>query len=155
VLPVLLLTKYSHLSLGEALKLTIFVHIVAEFVGSLWLALSFQLSHIFDGAGDIASITTENNQKKIDLDWAVSQLATTQDYCHDSTFWAFVTGALNYQVVHHLLPDVAQHHYPTIAPVVKQVCQEYGLPYLYTPSFSSVLKSHYQQLKNLSEKPSQ
>jgi len=153
VLPIAVLTQLGDVSLVEALKLTYLAHIISEFVGSLWLALSFQLSHIFEGAGDIAPVNVSKDQKGIELDWAVVQLATTQDYCHDSWFWAFVTGALNYQVVHHLFPDIAQHHYRAIAPVVKEVCLEFKQPYLCCPSFFEVLRSHYLQLKYMAQQP--
>jgi len=39
-------------------------------------------------------------------DWAQLQVETAQDYGHGGWYTTVLTGALNYQVVHHLFPQV-------------------------------------------------
>jgi len=33
------------------------------------------------------------------------------------------------QVVHHIFPGINQYYYPQIAPIVKQACKEFGVPF--------------------------
>ncbi len=40
-----------------------------------------------------------------------------------------MSGNLSYQVEHHLYPDMPSSRYKQIAPRVKKVCEDYGLPY--------------------------
>lgn len=79
-------------------------------------------------------------------DWAEMQVLTATDYAHDSTFWTYMSGYLNYQVVHHLLPSVAPHNYPALLPIVKQTCQDFDIKYTILPSFWSALASHLNHL---------
>eukprot|EP00094_Tigriopus_californicus_P012914 TCALIF_12487-PA protein Name:"Similar to des6 Linoleoyl-CoA desaturase (Synechocystis sp. (strain PCC 6803 / Kazusa))" AED:0.17 eAED:0.23 QI:211/0.5/0.66/1/0.5/0.66/3/0/199 len=52
-------------------------------------------------------------------------------------FLCFLNGGLNYQIEHHLLPRIHHGHYPKIAPVVKEFCQEKGIPYQHFPTVTS------------------
>jgi NADPH-dependent stearoyl-CoA 9-desaturase len=40
-----------------------------------------------------------------------------------------ISGNLGYQVEHHLFPDMPSTRYGEIAPRVRRLCKEYGLPY--------------------------
>ena len=40
-----------------------------------------------------------------------------------------MSGNLSYQVEHHLYPDMPSSRYKQMAPKVKAVCEQYGLPY--------------------------
>ena len=75
---------------------------VADLVSSYWLALTFQANHVVEGV----EWPLPNEKNEIDMDWAVMQVVTAQDYAHTSFFWANFAGALNFQVVHHLFPNV-------------------------------------------------
>jgi fatty acid desaturase len=100
--------------------------IISDLVSSYWLALFFQVSHIVKEV----EWPLPNEKNEVEIDWAEMQLLTTQDYGHDSLFWTTITGALNYQAIHHLLPHVHQYYYPEIGPLVKQVCKEHGVSFL-------------------------
>lgn len=54
------------------------------------------------------SSSTKQLAGVIDMDWAKLQVMTTIDYAHDSWITTFMSGALNYQVVHHLFPHISQ-----------------------------------------------
>lgn len=41
-------------------------------------------------------------------EWAVSQIKSSVDYAHGSWLTTFMSGALNYQVTHHLFPSISQ-----------------------------------------------
>jgi NADPH-dependent stearoyl-CoA 9-desaturase len=46
-----------------------------------------------------------------------------------SPFFHVMSGNLGYQVEHHLYPDMPSTRYGEIAPRVREICREYGLPY--------------------------
>jgi len=74
------------------------------------------------------------------------QVCTTLDYAHDSWFTTFFTGALNYQVTHHLFPCISQVHYPAIAPLVREHCKQYNITYHVLPTFWDAFKAHLRYL---------
>ncbi len=46
-----------------------------------------------------------------------------------SPLFHVISGNLGYQVEHHLFPDMPSTRYGEIAPKVREICREYGLPY--------------------------
>jgi len=137
------------MSLGRSM-LTFFI---AEFVLGYYLAFVFQVSHVAPGLDLLATPLPPAPAAKIDEDWAISQIRTTQDYGFGSSFTSFMTGALNYQVVHHLFPTVSQSYLPTIAPIIVQTCKEYGVEYHLLPNFYSAFKSHIEHLHTMGQNP--
>ncbi len=61
---------------------------------------------------------------------------------------AFV-GWLNFQIEHHLFPDVCHVHYPAIARIVEATCRESGIPYHSAPTLHAAVASHYRFLRAL------
>ena len=76
--------------------------LLSDLVSSYWLALTFQANHVVEGV----EWPTANEKKEIKMDWAKMQVVTAQDYAHKSFFWTNFAGALNFQIVHHLFPNV-------------------------------------------------
>ena len=84
---------------------------------------------------------------------AIMQLETTQDYGHDSFMTYWMTGALNYQVTHHLFPYVSQGHYRDLAPVIKAYCAKHGVRYIARKNFIDAARAHIGKLRELGQKP--
>jgi len=82
-------------------------------------------------------------------DWAVLQVMTSSNFANNSRFWTFISGGLNYQIEHHLFPGMNHTHLSSISPIVRQTCQEFGVPYQSFPTFWAALYSYYAHLKNL------
>jgi linoleoyl-CoA desaturase len=70
------------------------------------------------------------------------QIAASIDYAHGSWLTTKFTGALNYQIAHHLFPNVAQEHYPRIAPIIMRVCDEFGVKYTVKASLWDAIGGH-------------
>ncbi|MEP5365775.1 MAG: fatty acid desaturase, partial [Reichenbachiella sp.] len=77
------------------------------------------------------------------------QLLTTCNYGMNDKVLSWLVGGLNFQVEHHLFPDICHVHYPAIAPIVQQATKEFGLPYYAVDSFGDAVKSHFHMLKQL------
>eukprot|EP00005_Dracoamoeba_jomungandri_P005487 CAMPEP_0174260396 /NCGR_PEP_ID=MMETSP0439-20130205/9681_1 /TAXON_ID=0 /ORGANISM="Stereomyxa ramosa, Strain Chinc5" /LENGTH=468 /DNA_ID=CAMNT_0015344631 /DNA_START=71 /DNA_END=1477 /DNA_ORIENTATION=+ len=80
--------------------------------------------------------------------WGETQVLTAHDYGHESFFWTYISGYLNYQVVHHLFPSIAPHYYPKILPIVKQACADHNVPYSILPSFWVAWQKHWNHVKS-------
>jgi linoleoyl-CoA desaturase len=62
-------------------------------------------------------------------------------------------GGLNFQVEHHLFPNVCHVHYRKISAIVKETAMEFGLPYKSEPTFIGALIGHAKLLKQLGVRP--
>jgi fatty acid desaturase len=122
---------------------TLFTWFVSDLALSYTLAFVFQVNHVIPQA---IWPVVDPKTNSVNMDWAEMQLRTTMDYAHDSWWTTFLTGALNYQVTHHLFPHICQTYYPQIAPIVKEHCRQHKMPYLVLPTFWDALANHVNYL---------
>ncbi|BDA41024.1 Acyl-lipid (8-3)-desaturase [Coccomyxa sp. Obi] len=118
--------------------------LIAELIAGWMLAFLFQVAHI---TGEVEFLDSAGG--KVQRGWAAGQVATTADFSHGSWLWTQFSGGLNYQVVHHLFPNICHTHYPAIAPIVIDTCREFNVPYKIFPNFRSALWAHFAHLKEM------
>lgn len=53
----------------------------------------------------------------------------------------FLHGFLNYQIEHHLFPDLPMRQYQRIQPEVKAICEKHGVPYVQESVFARLRKT--------------
>jgi linoleoyl-CoA desaturase len=116
----------------------------------LLLGVVFQLAHI---SGDAQFPVPVENPLRIENEWAAHQVQTTVDFAPHNRALNFYIGGLNYQIEHHLLPHICHINYPRLAPIVRQTCAEFGLPYVSYPSWRAAFAAHWRQLAALGRKP--
>ncbi len=68
---------------------------------------------------------------------------------HGAPFFSWLIGGLNYQIEHHLLPNVCHVHYKELSKIVADTAEEYGMPYNTKSSFASAIWSHTKMLRQL------
>jgi fatty acid desaturase len=142
VLPAL----YSPLPGWKITLLYIFSQVVVA-----WILISvFQVAHVVEEV-DFHEPKDEAGGK-IERDWAKAQVASTVDFAPGSSFWLHLTGGLSCQIEHHLFPGVCHVYYPQIAPIVKQTCEEFDVPYNCHPSLWAGLQSHYRHMRKMGMK---
>jgi len=124
-------------------KTTLLINIIEELVCSYSLAISFQLNHV---APQAIWPTVNQTTGQVNMDWAEMQIRSTIDYAHGNKWTSFWVGGLNYQVPHHLFPNICQVYYPEIVPMIKEHCKEYNIPYTILPSFWDALVNHLKYL---------
>ena len=110
----------------------------------------FMLAHVLDSAD---FVTAEGEIIHIEDEWAIHQLKTTVDFAPTNKFINWYVGGLNYQAVHHLLTKVCHIHYPKLAKIVQEVCQEFGVEYKVYGTFGEILSSNYRWLKAMGRSP--
>ena len=114
-----------------------------HWVASIILSFVFQMAHVVEGA---EQPIPESN---INTDWSVHQLHTTADFARNNKLLSWYVGGLNFQIEHHLFPNICHIHYREIAPIVEQTAAEFGISYNCKPTFRSALLSHIYRLKEL------
>ncbi|MBY0433412.1 MAG: acyl-CoA desaturase [Cyclobacteriaceae bacterium] len=117
------------------------MHYVAGFI----LAIVFQPAHVIDGTAYFqpdANGNLENN-------WAVHQLLTTTNFAHRNKILSWYVGGLNFQVEHHLFPNVCHVHYRHLSSIVRDTAREFGLPYKMKETFWDAMVAHTKLLKQL------
>lgn len=117
--------------------------VLMHLVEGLTLALIFQVSHIIEGV----SFLKPDEKGVMENSWAAHQVLTSANYGMNSPTVVFLTGGLNFQIEHHLFPNICHIHYPNIAPIVKQTAEEFGLRYVEYKTFMDALRSHARTLK--------
>lgn len=119
--------------------------VMMHFVAGLLLSLIFQSAHVIPSS----DFPIPNQSGVIEADWAVNQLYNTANFAPEYRILSWYVGGLNYQVEHHLFPNICHVHYRKISKIVRQTALEYNLPYYSYVSFYSALKDHAKLLKNL------
>lgn len=116
---------------------------IMHWVASIILSFVFQMAHVVEGAEQPIV------EGEIHTEWHIHQLKTTSDFARKNKILNWYVGGLNFQIEHHLFPNICHIHYPKIAPIVEQTAKEFGIPYNLKPSFRSALMSHILRLKEL------
>jgi linoleoyl-CoA desaturase len=121
------------------------MHYIAGFI----LAVIFQPAHVIEGS----EYPMPDSEGNLENSWAIHQLHTTTDFGKKQKLFSWYVGGLNYQVEHHLFPNICHVHYREIAKIVEQTAIEFDLPYKSKETFLEALVAHARQLKTLSRKP--
>jgi linoleoyl-CoA desaturase len=89
----------------------------------------------------------------IENEWAIHQVQTTVNFSPDSRLIRHYVGGTNYQIEHHLFPQICHVHYPRFSPIVRKTCEEFGITYLVYPTMGAALLGHMRALRELGRKP--
>jgi len=110
------------------------------------LSVVFQLAHCVEEA-DFPALS--EGAETVDNSWAVHQVETIVDFCRGNRVATWLLGGLNYQIEHHLFPRVCHSNYPAISVLVKEICQDYRIPYNEHASFWAGIRSHFRWVRKM------
>ena len=119
--------------------------ILMHYISGVILGSIFQPAHVVLSA----SYPMPDESGNIKADWAVSQLLNTSNFAPKSKLFSWYVGGLNFQIEHHLFPNICHVHYKKISKIVRETAEEFNLPYNSEKTFAGALKSHTQMLKQL------
>ncbi|WP_223826592.1 acyl-CoA desaturase [Flagellimonas sp. S3867] len=114
-------------------------------VTGLLISIVFQVAHIMPST----EFPLPDKDGTIEGDWYAHQLATTTNFSPKSRFFSWLIGGLNYQIEHHLLPNICHIHYKKISGIVAQTAREYGIPYHTKKTFAAAIADHIGILRKL------
>ncbi|MGB3850074.1 MAG: acyl-CoA desaturase [Tunicatimonas sp.] len=117
------------------------MHLIAGYI----LSIVFQMAHVVEGAHQPLPATDDSMENA----WAIHQLETTANFARDSRVLNWFVGGLNFQIEHHLFPNVCHVHYRKISDIVKKTAEDFQLPYNMKPTFWHAFRSHLRMLKSL------
>ncbi|MGZ3885039.1 MAG: fatty acid desaturase family protein [Bacteroidia bacterium] len=123
---------------------------IMHFTCGLILALIFQPAHVVEMTE--FPVPAEGTFQMED-DWAAHQLKTTANFAPKSFLFSWFVGGLNFQIEHHLFPNICHVHYKKIAPIIRETAKEFNLPYYSEPTFLSAIISHAKLLYTLGKAP--
>jgi len=116
-----------------------------HFVAGLILGTIFQCAHVISETAYPA--VDENNTLENDV--ATHQMLTTANFANNNSLLSWYAGGLNFQIEHHLFPNICHVHHKDISKIVEKTAHEFGLPYNYTPTFGAALAGHAKFLHQL------
>ena len=116
--------------------------IISRGILSSLFMLNTQIGHLHD----------ENLTKEINEDWYKHQIETTSNFATNSYFHYLFSGGLNFQIEHHLFPNINHCHLPSIKAIVKKLCVKHNIKYKEYNGYFDAVKSHIRTLKNIKSK---
>lgn len=124
---------------------TILCFSLMHFISGLILSCIFQPAHVIPES----DFPTLEQTKSKEFDWAASQLMNTANFAPKARVFSWYVGGLNYQIEHHLFPNICHVHYRNISKIVRETAAEYGVPYYTYKTFMGALLSHGKLLYKL------
>lgn len=100
----------------------------------------FELSHHFVGVAKLDQVVQAHS-----LCWYRRQVESSSDYGGKLAGW--LTGGLNFQVVHHIFPRVNSDHYPALQARLIPICEKHGINYTRFPSLIENIQSTCEYFK--------
>lgn len=140
VLPLILIDLPWYVIVGSFITL--------HFIAGLILGLIFQPAHVMEDN----EFPLPDESGTIDNQRSVHQIVTTANFATKSTFFSWYAGGLNFQVEHHLFPNISHVHYKKLSKIVKATAEEYGLPYHNQPTFAHAIFYHGRMLYKLGKR---
>jgi linoleoyl-CoA desaturase len=112
---------------GKYWKRALAANFASNIVRNVWAYSIIFCGHFPDQTYTFAldEVDVENEDKG---HWYLRQLHGAANI-DGSAFFHVMSGNLGYQVEHHLYPDMPSTRYGEIAPRVREICEEYELPY--------------------------
>lgn len=126
------------------------VFFLTSFVQGLLLSVVFQLAHCVEDAEFPMPIEGTGRMENA---WAVHQVETTVDFARKNRLVTWFTGSLNYQIEHHLFPQICHVNYPAISEVLESTCREFGVNYSAHDTVLAAVRSHYRWLREMGRNP--
>ncbi|MGD9528985.1 fatty acid desaturase family protein [Pseudonocardia sp.] len=101
-------------------------NVSANVIRNLWSHAVIFCGHFPDGT---VMFTEDQLEGETRGQWYLRQMLGSANLDGGPLFH-LMTGNLSFQIEHHLFPDLPSNRYAEIAPEVRALCAEYGLPYV-------------------------
>lgn len=111
--------------------------IAANIIRNLWAHAVIFCGHFPDG---VEVFSEEDIKNETRGGWYVRQVMGSANI-DGSKLMHFMSGNLSLQIEHHLYPDMPSNRLAEVAPKVKALCKEYGIPYTSGPLPAQIFKT--------------
>ncbi len=123
----------------------ILAFVIMHFITGLSISTVFQTAHIMPSS----EFPLPDENGIIGSDWTLHQMATTSNYAPSSRIFSWMIGGLNFQIEHHLFPNICHVHYRKISGIVEKTAAEFGIPYYSRKTFMAAVWDHIKMLRQL------
>ncbi|MBP3088743.1 acyl-CoA desaturase [Corynebacterium sp. sy017] len=110
---------------GKNFRHTLGAHVSANILRSLWAYAVIFCGHFPD---EVETFTKEQFKDEDHNQWYLRQMLGSANF-RGGKVLTILSGNLNYQIEHHLFPDMPSNRLADVAKKVQQLCAEYDLPY--------------------------
>jgi fatty acid desaturase len=114
---------------GPAFLSTLSANVTANIIRNLWTNAVIFCGHFPDGA---EKFTVAEYETETPAEWYLRQMLGSANF-KGGRWLSFMTGNLNYQIEHHLFPDLPSNRYAEIGKRVQEICERYGITYTTGP----------------------
>lgn len=152
-------SEHATYLLGKILYFGILIIVPSMFIDWQFALLNFFFMHIAIGTTlnavfPLAHLVEEADfpvidGEKIENSFAIHQVQTTCDFATRNPVVTWLLGGLNFQVEHHLFPQVNEVHYPKLQKMVKEACEKFGVTYHEYKTWIEALVSHFNHLRKM------
>jgi fatty acid desaturase len=114
-------------------------NLTANVVRNLWTFSIIFCGHFPDG---VERFTEEDVVDESQGGWYARQILGSANI-EGSKVFHILSGNLSHQIEHHLFPDLPSNRYGELAPKVRDICEQYGIPYnsrSFSRQFGSVIR---------------
>ena len=119
----------------DAVLGTLIIFLLAEFIANIHSFLVIVPNH---SAEDIYMF---NEPHKSQGEFYLRQIMGSVNYNTGSDLIDFMHGFLNYQIEHHLFPNMPHSFYQKMQPITKELCKKYNLEYRQESVFKRIIMS--------------
>jgi linoleoyl-CoA desaturase len=127
--------------------ITVIGFVVMHLVSGLITSTIFQAAHVMSHC----EFPLPDESGKLENNWMAHQIATTANFAPKNWLLSYYIGGLNFQVEHHLFPNICHIHYKHISKIVKETAEQFNLPYHSEATFRRALAVHTQTLKKFGQ----
>lgn len=120
-------------------------NMLADAINNYWIALTIQATHFTAPLQPEEALNHRGH-------WYLSQLDSSVNF-KGPRFMSILWGHLNYQVEHHLFPDIPSRHYPAMSKEVRAVCRKHGLNYQVNETWGRAIRNYVAQMWQFSKPP--
>ncbi len=124
---------------------TILFFLLMHFIASLIVGTIFQCAHVMP----TSDYPLPDDNGLVDNNFTLHQLLTTADFSPKNRLFSWFIGGLNFQIEHHLFPNICHIHYRGISSIVRKTADEFGIPYNVHSNFYKAVKNHIIMLRDL------
>jgi fatty acid desaturase len=118
---------------------SVFTYTIYRVVQSACYMVNTQITHLHEDC------------MVVDNDWYAHQVRTASDHSLQSTLGELWAGGLNYQIEHHLFPNVSHWHHPNMQPIVQRVSEKHGVAYKAFAGYTDAFHSYHDNIVKLAQ----
>jgi linoleoyl-CoA desaturase len=123
----------------------ILAFVMKHFITGISISTVFQTAHVMPSS----EFPLPDENGLIANDWTIHQFATTSNFAPKSRILSWIIGGLNFQIEHHIFPNICHVHYKKISGIVAETANEFGIPYNTRRTFVAAIWDHIKMLRQL------